>query len=85
MTVDLAELYWLAHSRDIPFRQIASAQVTQQAAALKAAWAQKWLVHRRLRPEAFGGRIHLTKTKTGSYPIHPDTSALAKSYPLVLI
>ncbi|KOX26472.1 phosphoesterase [Saccharothrix sp. NRRL B-16348] len=26
--------------------------------ALKAMWFQKWYVHRRLRPEAFGGRIH---------------------------
>ncbi|MEU4741527.1 vanadium-dependent haloperoxidase [Actinosynnema sp. NPDC023658] len=26
--------------------------------ALKAAWFQKWYVHRRLRPEAFGGRVH---------------------------
>ena len=26
--------------------------------ALKAVWYQKWLVHRRLRPEAFGGRVH---------------------------
>lgn len=27
--------------------------------ALKATWFQKWLVHRRLRPEAFGGLVHL--------------------------
>ncbi|ROP37531.1 vanadium-dependent haloperoxidase [Saccharothrix texasensis] len=26
--------------------------------ALKAMWFQKWHVHRRLRPEAFGGRVH---------------------------
>jgi membrane-associated phospholipid phosphatase len=26
--------------------------------ALKAQWFQKWFVHRRLRPETFGGRIH---------------------------
>ncbi|MEU4447221.1 vanadium-dependent haloperoxidase [Actinosynnema sp. NPDC050801] len=26
--------------------------------ALKAVWFQKWFVHRRLRPEAFGGRVH---------------------------
>jgi membrane-associated phospholipid phosphatase len=26
--------------------------------ALKAVWYQKWFVHRRFRPEAFGGRIH---------------------------
>jgi hypothetical protein len=27
--------------------------------ALKAVWFQKWGVHRRLRPEEFGGRIHV--------------------------
>jgi hypothetical protein len=27
--------------------------------ALKAVWFQKWYVHRRLRPEAFGGRIEV--------------------------
>jgi hypothetical protein len=27
--------------------------------ALKAVWWQKWFVHRRLRPEEFGGRIHV--------------------------
>lgn len=27
--------------------------------ALKAVWFQKWSVHRRLRPEEFGGRIHV--------------------------
>lgn len=27
-------------------------------AALHAAWYRKWLVHRRLRPEEYGGRIH---------------------------
>jgi hypothetical protein len=26
--------------------------------ALKAVWFQKWAVHRRLRPEEFGGRVH---------------------------
>ena len=30
--------------------------------ALKAQWFQKWFVHRRLRPEAFAGRVHLTLT-----------------------
>ena len=41
-------------------------------AALKAAWFQKWGVHRRLRPEAFGGRVHNTLTGTAKYPIHSD-------------
>ena len=26
--------------------------------ALKAAWFQKWLVHRRMRPEEFAGTVH---------------------------
>lgn len=37
---------------------------------LKAAWYQKWSVHRRLRPEAFGGRVHAHKTGLASYPIN---------------
>ncbi|MGE0822692.1 MAG: vanadium-dependent haloperoxidase [Candidatus Binatia bacterium] len=40
--------------------------------ALNAAWCQKWLVHRRLRPEAFGGRIHNHKIGAVSYPISPE-------------
>ncbi|NWK68921.1 vanadium-dependent haloperoxidase [Bacillus paramycoides] len=47
--------------------------VTRAAqAALKAAWFQKFLVHRRLRPEEFGGRVHNTKTGTASYPIDSE-------------
>jgi hypothetical protein len=41
-------------------------------ASLKAAWYQKWLVHRRLRPEEFGGRVHNQMTKAAQYPIHAD-------------
>ncbi len=41
-------------------------------AALKAAWFQKWLVHRYLRPEEFGGLVHRTKTGIGNYPLHSD-------------
>ena len=40
--------------------------------ALKAAWYQKWFVHRRLRPEEFGGRVHLVTTGAAAYPIHDD-------------
>ena len=40
--------------------------------ALKAAWYQKWSVHRRLRPEAFGGRIHNQKTGAANYPINAE-------------
>jgi hypothetical protein len=41
-------------------------------AALKATWFQKWVVHRRLRPEAFGGRVHNHLTGAARYPIHAD-------------
>src|SRR5215204_3361764 len=40
--------------------------------ALRASWYQKWVIHRRLRPEEFGGRIHLHKVGAKSYPIHQD-------------
>lgn len=40
--------------------------------ALKAVWHQKWFVHRRLRPEAFAGRVHNHKTGAASYPVHAD-------------
>ena len=38
----------------------------------KAAWFQKWFVHRSLRPEAFAGRIHNHVTGRAQYPIHHD-------------
>lgn len=37
--------------------------------ASKAIWYQKWLVHRRLRPEEYGGRVHREATTPGTYPI----------------
>lgn len=40
--------------------------------ALKAVWYQKWFVHRRLRPEAFGGLLHNHKTGTAHYPINEE-------------
>jgi hypothetical protein len=40
--------------------------------ALKAVWWQKWFVNRRLRPEAYGGLVHLKKEGTRDYPIHPQ-------------
>src|SRR6185503_16835219 len=40
--------------------------------ALKAAWCQKWLVHRRLRPEEFGGRVHNLLTGVATYPINAE-------------
>jgi hypothetical protein len=51
--------------------------------ALKAVWYQKWFVHRTLRPEAFGGLVHLTLSGTESFPLHSDvlnSSAVANVY-----
>ena len=42
--------------------------------ALKAVWYEKWYVHRVIRPEEFGGRIHLHLTGQKNYPI--DASIL---------
>src|SRR5713101_5110215 len=41
-------------------------------AALMAAWYQKWLVHRRTRPEEFGGKVHQTASGVARYPVHTD-------------
>jgi hypothetical protein len=40
--------------------------------ALRAVWFQKYYVHRRFRPEAFGALIHNEKTGRADYPIHRD-------------
>ena len=40
--------------------------------ALKAQWFQKWFVHRTLRPEAYGGLVHFTKSGLKNYPVHAD-------------
>jgi hypothetical protein len=39
---------------------------------LKAVWFQKWFVHRRMRPEEFGGRIHNHMTGRAKYPINEE-------------
>lgn len=40
--------------------------------AMKATWFQKWYVHRRLRPEAYAGRVHVHATGQANYPLHPQ-------------
>jgi hypothetical protein len=40
--------------------------------ALKAVWYQKWFVHHRLRPEAYGGLVHNTRIGAAGYPVHAD-------------
>ncbi|HEY0018209.1 MAG TPA: hypothetical protein VGC13_17980 [Longimicrobium sp.] len=38
--------------------------------ALRATWWQKWGVHRRLRPEEYGGRVDNLLAGRGDYPLH---------------
>ena len=38
--------------------------------ALRATWWQKWGVHRRLRPEEYGGRVDNLLALRGDYPLH---------------
>jgi membrane-associated phospholipid phosphatase len=40
--------------------------------AFHATWFQKWQVHRRLRPEEFGMRLHQHLLQRRVYPIHAD-------------
>jgi hypothetical protein len=52
-------------------------------AALEAAWYQKWVIHRRLRPEEFGGLVQSTLFGGPQYPIAPDlltSAAIATTY-----
>lgn len=45
-------------------------QVAQNA--LRSVWFQKWCVHRRLRPEVFGGRIYQVLKNKADYPVHTE-------------
>jgi hypothetical protein len=43
--------------------------------ALHAVWYQKWMVHRRLRPEAFAGRIERNRTHPGRFDVHSSINS----------
>lgn len=43
--------------------------------ALHAVWYQKWMVHRRLRPEAFAGRIERNRTQPGRFNVHASINS----------
>jgi membrane-associated phospholipid phosphatase len=43
--------------------------------ALKAVWNQKWVVHRRLRPEVFAARVDRRLYHSASYPVHSEILA----------
>ncbi len=54
--------------------------------ALRAVWWQKWGVHRRLRPEEYGGRVHnqvlfsqSSGTQGRSYPLHTSIATSLQS------
>lgn len=59
--------YGVAHVLDLVSR------VARQA--LKAAWFHKWLLHRRVRPEAYAGSVHMHLTGQRTYPIPADLLA----------
>lgn len=68
-------LFSLNHALDMLARVSMSSQ--------SVAWFQKWLVHRRARPEVFFGRVHNHKTGQASYPLHAEllaSAALPKVY-----
>ncbi|HEX9939827.1 MAG TPA: hypothetical protein VGB15_22020, partial [Longimicrobium sp.] len=47
--------------------------------ALRAVWWQKWGVHRRLRPEEYGGRVHNHLTGARTYPLHASITTSLSS------
>jgi hypothetical protein len=59
---------------DITFGNKNVLSLVAQASLLgqKGAYYHKWLVHRRLRPECFGGRIDVHLSGRKSYDIHPE-------------
>lgn len=66
-----------SNTREAAFATLGGPQILDLVAAaanrgLKAAWYQKWLVHRRLRPEVYAGRVHNHKTGAKSYDLHAD-------------
>jgi membrane-associated phospholipid phosphatase len=51
--------------------------------ALQHSWYHKWVVHRWLRPEEYGGRLHRAKADKVSYPLHAsvlDSVAVARTF-----
>ncbi|WP_435333867.1 vanadium-dependent haloperoxidase [Haloarchaeobius sp. TZWWS8] len=57
------------HFVDFGIADVLDAVTGVSRPALHAAWVQKWLVNRRLRPEAYGGRVHHHLTGNATYPL----------------
>lgn len=68
-------LWGMNHAMDVLSRVAMSSQ--------SQAWHQKWLVHRRARPEVFFGRVHNHLSGVATYPIHAElfsSPALMRTY-----
>lgn len=65
---------YLSYTKTAPFGTFGFPDVIDMvgrisAAALRCVYFHKWLVHRRVRPEQYGGNVHNQLTGQGSYPI----------------
>jgi len=65
---------YLAYAKQAPFATLGAPHPLSVVwelltRALRAVWFQKWFVHRRLRPEEFGGRIDNQLNGRRGYPI----------------
>ena len=52
--------------------QIIDCMARAANASLMPAWFHKWMVHRRIRPEELGGRVHSTMAGIRRYPLSED-------------
>ena len=63
-------------TRQLPFASFGIAHLSELLGKVhkgeRHAWFQKWCVHRFLRPEAAGARVHRVRAAGAAYPIHPD-------------
>jgi hypothetical protein len=53
------------------------------ARAFKVAWYAKWFVHRALRPDQYGGLVHMTKVGVKTYPVNDrilTSTAVAETF-----
>ncbi len=57
--------------------QIIDCMTRAANASLKAAWFQKWQLHRRIRPEEFAFRVHGTLAGSAGYPLAGDLARSA--------
>jgi hypothetical protein len=71
---------YLAYTKQAPFATLGAPHALTVVwelltRALRAVWFQKWFVHRRLRPEEFGGRIDNQLNGRRAYPIDGEILA----------